>query len=459
MKRREFLRKGLATGAAAGAVPSAMADVGWSAPDGPVRLGFIGVGGRGTSLLESALNLPDANILAVCDIAEENLKDAQDLVEQSGQTRPAGYGEHGYSYREMLEEEDLDGVVIATSWEWHLPMAIDAMKAGIPAAFEVGPANSVDECWELVRTYEETGVPGMLLENYCFFRDNMMVLNMVRQGLFGELVHCKCGYGHALQERLVLGKGTGPNPLSSSNEVVKGEGDYRSMHNQFRNGDLYPTHGVGPIAKCLGINRGNRFSYLTSTATKARGMKDWAEENLPEDHPRRDVDWKQGDIVTTTIKCQNEETVVVTFDTRLPRPHPLTDFYMVQGTDGIWSDEKGSVYFEGRSSEHEWESIDKYRDEFEHPLWERYLREEGSGSGHGGTDFLELRVFVESVRHGSPPPIDVYDAAAWRAIAPLSEASIAKGSQPVEFPDFTNGQWMSSDPVFGVTDEYYLSGS
>jgi len=444
MKRREFLRKGAATGVATGVAPSAVADVDWSAPDDTVRLGFIGVGGRGTHLLGITLDLPDVQISAICDIAEENLREAQDLVEQSGQPRPAGYGEHDYSYRQMLEEE-LDGVVIATPWEWHLQMAIDAMKAGIPAAFEVGPANSVDECWELVKTYEETGVPSMLLENLCFSRENMMVLNMVRQGLFGELIHCTCGYAHDLRGRIVLGKGTGPG--------AKGEGDYRSMHNQFRNGDLYPTHGVGPIAKCLGINRGNRFSYLTSTATKSRGMRDWAEENLPEDHPRREVDWKQEDVVTTTIKCQDGETVVVTFDTRLPRPYSL--LYQVQGTDGIWSDEKESVYFEGRSPEHEWESIDKYRDEFEHSLWERYRRDEQMPKrGHGGFDSLELRVFVESVRQGSPPPIDVYDAAAWRAIGPLSEASIAKGSQPVEFPDFTNGQWMSNDPIFGLGGEY-----
>jgi predicted dehydrogenase len=333
-------------------------------------------------------------------------------------------------------------------------MAIDAMKAGIPAAFEVGPANSVDECWELVKTYEETGVPSMLLENGCFARDSMMVLNMVRQGLFGELVHCRCGYLHDLQGRLVLGKGTGPNPLSSSDEPVKGEGDYRSMHNQFRNGDLYPTHGVGPIAKCLQINRGNRFSYLTSTATKSRGLEDWAEENLPEDHPRREVDWKRGDIVTTTIKCQNGETVVITFDTALPRPRGES-VRRVHGVDGIWEHEKDAVYIEDRSPEHEWESVDKYRDEFEHPLWNRYRQDDQMPKrGHGGRDSLELRVFVESVRHGSPPPIDVYDAAAWRAIAPLSEASIAKGSQPVEFPDFTNGQWMSNDPIFGSDGEY-----
>ena len=325
MKRRDFLNSGMAAGIAVGTVPSVMAmdNKKSRSPNDKVRLGIIGLGGRGTVLLKDILNLSGVEISALCDIVEENLIKAQDLVMQSGQPRPAGYGDDHYSYLEMLEKEDLDGTVIATSWEWHLPISIDCMKAGVYSAFEVGPASSVNQCWRLVRTYEETGVPCMLLENYCYFRENMMVLNMVRQGLFGELIHCKCGYGHDLRKRLVLGKGTGPNPLSNSNSVAKGEGDYRSMHNQYREGELYPTHGIGPVAQFLGIQRGNRFSYLTSTATKVRGLGKWSEENLPPGHPRREINWKQGDIVTTTIKCQNGESVVITFDTRLPRPTSL----------------------------------------------------------------------------------------------------------------------------------------
>lgn len=453
MKRRDFLSKGLFAGITAGMVPSAMAMANKTrlSPNDKLKIGFIGVGGRGTGLLRNMLNLSGVELTSICDIADENLKRAQNLVEQSGQPRPEGYGEHDTSYKDMLEKENLDGVVIAASWEWHIPMAIDAMKAGSYAAIEVGPASSVDECWELVKTYEETGVPCMLLENYCFFRENMMVLNMVRQGLFGELIHCKCGYGHELRERIVLGKGTGPNPLSPSNTVVKGDGDYRSVHNQFRNGELYPSHGVGPIAKFLQIQRGNRFSYLTSMASKARGLETWSEENLPADHPRRNIKWSQGDIVTTNIKCQNGETIVMTFDTRLPRPR--TDMYMVQGTKGIWQEDQNSLYIEGRSPDsHNWEPMENYQDEFEHPLWKKYIREEqSSGSGHRGTDFLELRAFVNSIRQGSNTPIDVYDAAAWRVISPLSEASIAKGSQPIEFPDFTNGKWMTNQPIFGIS--------
>jgi predicted dehydrogenase len=322
------------------------------------------------------------------------------------------------------------------------------MKMGKYAAMEVGPASSVDECWQLVNTCEETGVPCMLLENYCYFRYNMAVLTMVRQGLFGELIHCKCGYGHDLRERIVLGKGTGPTP--------KGEGDYRSMHNERRNGELYPTHGIGPMAQCLNIQRGNRFTYLTSMASKASGLDIWSRENLPADHNRRNIEWMQGDIVTTNLKCQNGETVVMTFDTRLPRP---TSFmYQVQGTKGMWlqdgdssSADKSVVYLDGISPKHEWESFDPYQEKYEHPLWKKYLTGEVSG-GHGGTDFLELRDFVECIKRQTNTPIDVYDAAAWMAIAPLSEASIATGSSPMAFPDFTDGKWMTAKPKFGLID-------
>jgi hypothetical protein len=446
MKRRTFLKSQAIAGITVSAAPAILQ----GKDDRRVRLGFIGIGGRGTGLLKNYLPFGDVDIPAVCDIAPKNLTNAQNLVEQSGRPRPAGYGEHEYSYLDMLERDDLDGTVIASPWELHIPMAIASMKAGKYAAHEVGPASSVDECWELVKTFEETRVPSMCLENYCYFRYNMAVLNMVRQGLFGELIHCTCGYGHDLRERLVLGKGTGPTP--------KGEGDYRSMHNEFRNGDLYPTHGLGPIAQCLNIQRGNRFLYLTSTSTKSRSLSQWSEDNLAPNHPRRNIEWRQGDIVTTTIKCQNGETIGMTFDTRLPRP--TTFLYSVQGTKGIWmqdgdssSKDKSAIYLEGRSPDHQWESFDRYQEEYEHPVWKKHLQGEIT-SGHGGTDKLELLDFVKCIKQKTDTPIDVYDGAAWMAIAPLSEASVSMGSMPVEVPDFTNGQWMVNKPKFGVADIY-----
>ena len=447
MDRRSFVK----TGAAAGVILKAAPAFAGGRDDRRVRLGFIGVGGRGTSLLKTILRIPEVDVHAVCDLVPRNLTNAQNLVKKSRDMRPEAYGPDALAYLNLCQRDDLDGTVIATPWELHVPMAVASMKAGKYAAMEVGPASSVEECRELVNAYEKTSVPCMLLENYCYFRYNMAVLQMVRRGMFGEIVHCQCGYGHDLRERIVLGKGTGPTP--------QGAGDYRSTHNQFRNGDLYPTHGVGPIAQCLNIQRGNRFAYLTSTATKSRGLSHWSRENLPPEHPRRNIDWRQGDIVTTTIKCQNEETIVVNFDTRLPRP--MSFMYWLQGTRGMWmqdgdsnSKDKSTIHLDGISPAHQWESFDVYQNQFEHPLWKKHLGTAESKGGHGGSDFLELQAFVDCVRNGTQTPIDAYDAAAWMAIAPLSEASVAMGSAPVEFPDFTDGKWMTTQPIFGVTEEF-----
>ena len=213
------------------------------------------------------------DVPAVSDLVPRNLATAQRLVQEARGTRLESYGPGEFAYLDLVQRDDLDGTVIATPWELHVPMAVASMKAGKYAALEVGPASSVEECWDLVRTHEETGVPCMFLENYCYFRYNMAVLKMVREGIFGEVVHCQCGYGHGLRERIVLEKGTRPMP--------KGAGDYRSTHKQYRNVGLYPTHGVGPIAQCLNTQRGNRFAYLTSTATKSRGLQHWSRENLP----------------------------------------------------------------------------------------------------------------------------------------------------------------------------------
>jgi predicted dehydrogenase len=399
-----------------------------------VTLGFTGVGGRGQSLLETCLAVDGVDVTAVCDATEENRVEASEMAVEAGQAEPDRYERH----EALVARDDLDGVVVSTPWRFHIPMAITAMEAGVHAAIEVGPANSVEECWELVRTHEETGMQCMLLENHCFRRRMMAVLNMVRQDLFGELVHCQGGYQHDLRERIVTGKGTG---------IEVDGGDYRSQQKKKRNADLYPTHGVGPVAKFLGVNHGNRFLKLTATASKAVGLEDWAEENLAEDDPRRDADWATGDIVTTTIECAGGETIVLSHDTTLPRPY--SNMRRVQGTDGIFVEDGNTVYVEGKSPHHEWEAFEEYRDEYEHPLWEAY-REEGVHEGHGGSDYLGLSTFATCIEDGVQVPIDAYDAAAWMALAPLSEQSIANGSQPVAVPDFTNGAWMDRDPAWGL---------
>ncbi len=420
--------------------------------DRAVRLGFTGVGGRGAHLLERCLDMADVAVPAVCDVQDRHRRQARDAVADTGRPEPTTYEDH----EQLVQRDDLDGVVVATPWEKHISMAVTAMEAGKFVGLEVGPANSVEECWDLVRTAEATGSHCMLLENCCYYRDCMAVLRMVREGVFGELVHCRCGYGHDLRAQITTGNG-------SAQERQDGF-DYRGVHNQNRNGDLYPTHSVGPMAKCLEVNAGNRFVSLTSTASKSRGFDDWTAEHLDEDHPSRDTEWSVGDIVTTTLKCANGETVVVTHDVSLPRPY--SNMYTVQGTGGIWKRTFESIgggdgpgltvesaaHVEGRSPGHEWESFDAYQSEYEHPLWESYL-EMGRKSGHGGIDHLVLRDFVTSVERDERPPIDVYDAATWMAITPLSERSVASGNDPVPVPDFTNGAWMNEDPAFGLVDD------
>lgn len=418
-----------------------------------VRLGFTGLGGRGAHLLDRCLDMDDVTVPAVCDVQERHRRQAREAVTDTGRQAPTTYEDHS----QMVQRDDLDGVVVATPWETHIPMAITAMEAGKFVGLEVGPANSVEECRELVRTAEETGSHCMLLENCCYYRDCMAVLRMVRDGVFGELVHCQCGYGHDLRAPIATG-------TESAQERQNGL-DYRGVHNAKRNGDLYPTHGVGPMAKCLGINAGNRFVSLTSTASKSRGLADWAEENTDEDHPSRDVEWSNGDVVTTTLTCANGETLVVTHNVSLPRPY--SNMYTVQGTGGVWErtfesighgDDgpeltiESAVHVENRSPGHEWEAFDPYQSEYEHPLWESYL-EMGRKSGHGGIDHLVLRDFVTSVERDERPPIDVYDAATWMAVTPLSERSVAHGNDSVSVPDFTNGAWMTDDPRFGLVDD------
>lgn len=431
--RRTFLH----TAAAAGLGVSLSPLTGVQARDRPsVRLGLIGVGARGTSHLRGLLQREDVEIPAVCDVNSENLTRALDLVQQSGRPRPEGYGSGDEAYRGLVARNDLDGVVIATPWLWHVPMAVAAMEAELHVGLEVPAATTVEGCWDLVRTAEDTGMHCMLLENVCYRRDVMAVLKMVRDGLFGELLHCRCGYQHDLTPYLFddnASYGPGTGSVSS----------WRTEHYEHRDGDLYPTHGIGPVAKWLDVNRGNRFLRLTATSTKARGLHDHIVEEGGPDHPKADVSFTQGDIVTTTLTTANGESVVMTHDTSLPRPYSLG--FRVQGTDGLWTVDNNGVHVEEQSPAHEWESWEAYQNEYDAALWTRH-EAEAEGAGHGGMDFFVRNAFVESVKRDAAPPIDVYDAATWSVLSPLSEQSIEQGGHPVEVPDFTEGRWMEREP-------------
>ncbi|MBQ6897855.1 MAG: Gfo/Idh/MocA family oxidoreductase [Clostridia bacterium] len=394
-----------------------------------VRIGAVGISGRGSSMLELLLAVPGVVCPCVCDKFEDRAERGIEIVKNS--ENYDGYNVNSYlDYEEMLEKEELDALVVFTTWITHSKIAIAGMNHGLNVAMEVGGAASVEECWELVRTSERTGKFCMLLENCCYDRNEMAIFNMVKKGLFGEIIHCEGGYRHDLRDEISLGR----------------ENRHGRLFNfQNRNGELYPTHQLGPISKVLGINRGNRFLSLVSMSSKSRGLNQWIKDNKGEDYDLYGYDFACGDVVTTIIKCAHGETITLTHDCCLPRPY--TRNYLVQGTKGIFSDidDAAAIACDGvTESTHEWTKFEEIREKYDHPLWAQYEKA-GVKAGHGGMDYLVLSAFVDACQFGSKPPIDVYDTAAWMAITCLSEQSVAMGGLPVPVPDFTNGMWIDRE--------------
>lgn len=425
-----------------------------SKPGGKVNIAFIGVGLRGRNHVENIAKRKDVEITAICDIDPQAISETQKILREHSRKEAAVYTEDDFAFIKLLEREDVDGVIISTPWLWHTRMAVAAMKSGKYPGVEVSASNTLEECWDLVNTSEETGVPCMLLENVCFAREAMAMLNSIRQGVWGELVHATCGYRHDLRE---VKFNDGKQPYGGGVEFGdKGfsEAKWRTKHSLMRNADVYPTHGIGPVADWFDINRGNRFVSLTSTATKSIGLRNYI-INHPKggkDHPNAKLNWKLGDIITTVIKTAKDESIIVTHDTNLPRPYSWG--FTLHSANGVWCGEfEGKrLYLENESKPHRWsmgEDYDNFMKKYDHPMWKKE-EEEAEGAGHGGIDYFTDKAFVESVKNMVQPPIDVYDAAAWSAITPLSEASIMNNSTPQFFPDFTRGRWLSNKPIFGL---------
>ncbi len=442
--RRDFLRLGATVGtglALAGRTrsgspegPKARGGQVEAGPIDPVRIGFIGLGRRGPALLRDLLKLEGVEVRAVCDLFEERVAQAQQMVQRAGQGKPAGYWGSETEFEKLCERDDLDLVINAAPWRWHVPMCVAAMKAGKHAATEVPAATTIDGCWQLVETAEKTKRYCIMLENTCYDRVELMVLNMVRKGVLGELLHSDAGYCHdGRAYRLATWgpdlkrPGWGPPPWLT------------------RNGDLYPTHGLGPVAQCMNINRGDRLQYLVSMSCKSRGQTAYIVEKYGAGHPWAKMNYSQGDVVTTLIKTANNLTITLKFDTLTPRPY--SRIFLLQGTKGIVRKyPEAKIYIDGKSPDHNWEPLSKYAQQYEHPLW-KALAEKSKGAGHGGMDYVMLYRLIQCLRTGTPPDMDVYDAAAWSAVSELSERSIAKKSQAVDFPDFTQGRWRSSTPL------------
>ncbi len=420
LDRRSFLGVAVAALVPAGA-----------AADGTVRIGVVGVGNRGSSLLRLLLSMKDVSVPALCDIDVPRLSAGQEAVRKSGRPRPEGYSRSEHDFERLMARDDLDAVVIATPWEWHVPMAVCCMKAGKFTACEVPAALTFEECWSLIHTHEQTGVPYMMLENWCYREDNLAVLNMVRQGLLGEVVHCHCAYSHDCVYWYFDEKGY---PKWSGNFLTK------------RNANPEPTHAIGPAMSWMDLNCGDTFAYATATASRPLGIYRELERRFGKDHPSAKQKYLQGDVVTTVIKTHRGNTIVVNNDMQLPRPYD--NRWLIQGTLGLYSEEHNAVYLEGTTKGDRWESFDPYQSKYEHSLWKSIPADSPDG-GHGGADYLVVREFVKSVKNRQPP-IDVYDSVLMSSIIPLSQESIAKGSAPVPCPDFTNGKWKTRKPSFAL---------
>lgn len=445
--RRDFIRMGTLAGvgvavAAGAAVEAAEKQHGLgpaperffaAPPIEKVRIGFVGVGGMGSAHVRNLLKIAKIEgwcvITALCDIDEGNLNRNLDAVEKAGFPRPRAYGRNEWDFERMCETEDLDLVYTATPWRWHVPVCLSAMKNGKHAATEVPAAVTLDECWALVETAEREKKHCLMMENCCYGRSEMMVLNMVRHGLFGELIHGECGYCHDLRG-VKFGK--------------RGEGLWRRFHSMKRDGNLYPTHGLGPVAQYMDINRGDRFDYLVSMSSLSRGLQIWR-DHLPEDDPRRKEEYVLGDVNVSLIRTVKGRTITVVHDTNLPRPYSRIN--MIQGTKGVFRGYPDRIFIEGRTQGgHMFEDAAAYREEFDHPLW-KAQEKKAAGAGHGGMDYLEDYRLMQCLHEGSPTDQNVYDAAAWSVVSELSERSVAGRSRPYDFPDFTRGRWKTWPPL------------
>lgn len=387
-----------------------------------VKLGIIGVGGRGSSLLRDLLAVDGVEVKAICDLVGEKVEHAQKAVTDAGQPKPAGFSKGDTDFKN-LAQLDLDIVYIATPWNWHVPMAVDVMKNGKHAAVEVPAATTLQECWDLVNTSESTRKHCVILENCCYGSSEMTVLQMVRDGVFGEVTHGEAAYLHDLRGIL------------TANE---GEGLWRRFPHMQRNGNLYPTHGLGPVAHYMDIHRGDRFDYMVSVSSPEASLSAYVKEHFPEGDPKRAEKYICGDMNTSIIKTVKGRTILLQHDVVNPRPYSRLN--MIQGTKGIFADYPARVFVDGQKDE-EWQKIDAFTEKYEHALWKNNGEMARKTGGHGGMDYVMSFRLMDCLKRGLAPDIDVYDAAAWSAPTPLSEASVSQNGTPQKFPDFTRGNW------------------
>lgn len=401
-----------------------------------VKMAVIGLGGRGKSMLKNViLKFEDIEVTALCDIYPDRVSDAVKMVEEAHGYTPFG----SENYKDVLARDDVEMVYIATAWESHVEIAIAAQRAGKATGLEVGGSFSISELEELVKAHEKTNVPFMLMENCCYNDNELFATAAVRAGTLGTVVHCSGTYGHDLRKEIAQGN------------INR---HYRLRNYTLRNAENYPTHELGPIARILNINRGNRMVSLVSIASKACGMEEYISSNpelVEQDPTLKDRKFKQGDIVNTIITCENGETIALKLDTTLPRSYSRE--LTVKGTKGYYSQDTNTLFLDGMREF--WKS-DKYLDAYANNAKEYYdqympdvwnkMTDEARKSGHGGMDGIMFREFINAYKEGREMPIDVYDCASWMCITALSAQSIAMGGMPQAIPDFTNGKWVIREP-------------
>lgn len=425
MKRRQLLSGAAALGlspALATTQPQTMKNVPFERKD-KIRIGFVGVGGRGSGLLNDLLNIPGVEIPAICDLRPEHAESGAKRVERAGQPKPTLYSGSETAYERLCARTDLDLVYNATPWDFHVPIAVCAMEHGHHVAVEVPAATTLKDCWKLVDTSEKTRKHCIQLENCCYGQSEMMVLRMVKAGLLGDLTHGEAAYLHDLRGLL----------LADSSE-----GLWRREPHKKRDGNLYPTHGLGPVAHYMDIHHGDRFERIVSMSSKEASLTAFRDKTIPAGNPKRAEKYICGDINTSVIRTVQGRTIMLQHNVVTPRPYSRLN--AIQGTKGIFNDYPARLYLDEFGND-DWKPLESFKDKWEDPLWKSEGETARKLGGHGGMDYLMSFRLIECMKNGLPPEIDVYDAAAWSAPTPLSEASIKKGSSAVLFPDFTRGNW------------------
>jgi len=403
-------------------------------PIDQIRIGMIGLGNRGRSLLKQLLAIPDGVEIAVLtDPSQDALNLAADLFQERDLPVPNVRCGDETAWRSVCKEPEVDAIVVASPWSLHAPQAVAAMSGGKHTFVEVPAALSVEECWDLVDTSEQTGHYCIILENCCFGRSELAGLNMVRSGLLGEITHAECAYIHDLRSVLF---------------DLNGEGLWRREPHTRVDGNFYPTHGLGPISTCLNINRGDRIERLVSMSSPSRSLSLVAAE-APPDHPGRGETFVCGDVNSSLVQTASGKTILVQHDVVSPRPYSRINGLV--GTSGAFFGFPDRLALDREGGAHEWISgsdLEPYLAKYDNRLWSAMGDEAEKAGGHGGMDYMMMKHLIGCLRHGRYPDIDVYDAATWSAITPLSIGSVKHGCEPLAMPDFTRGRWKTNKQIF-----------